>query len=145
MSARKGKRLFLLKCIIMEHQINIYSDMPTICWKIFPAKTKKMLSPGDSSVTMRSSFKSVPSQNTKICVYYRYFFVNEGLPYKSLRAQVQGLKESRLTTRDDDDLSPLKRTSLDKARHIPSTALFVRVQCFRKYLLCCQHDQCQGV
>ena len=96
--------------------------MPTICWKIFPAKTKKMLSPGNSSVTMRSSFKSVPSQNTKLCVYYRYFLRKWRTSVQKLRAQVQGLKESRLTIRDDDDQDPVASEE-DQFRQGPSYSL----------------------
>ena len=49
-----------------------------------------------------------------------------------MRAQVQRLKESRLTFRGDGDQDHV--TSEDKARHIVPTALLVRVQRLRNDL-----------
>ena len=51
-----------------------------------------------------------------------------------MRAQVQRLKESRLTIRGDGDKDPVASGGLDKARHIVPTALLVRVQRLRNDL-----------
>ena len=51
-----------------------------------------------------------------------------------MRAQVQGLKESRLTIRRDEDHGLASSEEVWTSRHIVPIALLVRVRCFWKDL-----------